>query len=145
MLYSRHHNYIREGALKETLVRTKADVKGMISDEQSISLGVQMNNRFLNYKDFDNYTAILLNPYYEHLYKRLNNDISALIRLREMLLSNGFWEFVYGKLSEESIFTDRIDRKLHSIVKALFNCGVSAETKKTLADVYKKLRELSVA
>lgn len=65
MLYSRHHNYIHEGALKETLVRTKADVKGMISDEQSISLGVQMNNRFLNYKDFDNYTAILLNPYYE--------------------------------------------------------------------------------
>ncbi|NDV60020.1 TonB-dependent receptor [Bacteroides sp. 519] len=65
MLYSRAYNFINNGdALKESLIRTKADVTGLITDEQTISLGVEMNNRFLN-QDYKNSTSILLNPYYE--------------------------------------------------------------------------------
>lgn len=49
---------------KEGLVRTKADVSGSISDEQSVGLALGMDNVFYNGDWFDNYTALNLNPYY---------------------------------------------------------------------------------
>lgn len=65
MLYSRAHPEISASALKETLVRTKANITGSIAEEQTIGLALTMNNRFLNgYKDYKDYTTLLLNPYY---------------------------------------------------------------------------------
>lgn len=49
---------------KEGIVRTKADVSGSISDEQSVGLALGMDNVFYNGDWFDNYTALNLNPYY---------------------------------------------------------------------------------
>ncbi len=77
MLYSRQYNYIHTGAIKETLIRSKANVTGVISDEQIISLGLAMNNRFISYNDYDNYTSILLNPYYKFTADNLKLRLGA--------------------------------------------------------------------
>ena len=85
LMYERQHNiffneYENEpnSGLKETIIRTKGDVTGAIGDEQSITIAAEMNNfLYSGYTKnapagneyFKNYTALLLNPYYE-----LNND-----------------------------------------------------------------------
>lgn len=85
LMYERQHNiffneYENEpnSGSKETIIRTKGDVTGAISEEQSITIAVEMNNfLYSGYPKnasagdeyFKNYTALLLNPYYE-----LNND-----------------------------------------------------------------------
>lgn len=85
LMYERQHNiffneYENEpsSGLKETIIRTKGDVTGAISDEQSITIALEMNNfLYSGYPKnasagdeyFKNYTALQLNPYYE-----LDND-----------------------------------------------------------------------
>lgn len=75
MLYSRAHNAYYEPSeylakkINETRVSTKADVMGLITEEQKIGVAFQMDNMFYT-KDYrSNYTSLLLNPYYE-----LKND-----------------------------------------------------------------------
>lgn len=76
MMYGRQQNQY-DGSMKETIVRTKGSATGSISDEQQISVAVEMNNIFYNSKIidlkdeplFDTRTSIDLNPYYE-----LSND-----------------------------------------------------------------------
>ena len=85
LMYERQHNiffneYENEpnSGIKETIIRTKGDVTGAIGDEQFITIAAEMNNfLYSGYTKnapagdeyFKNYTALLLNPYYE-----LNND-----------------------------------------------------------------------
>lgn len=98
MLYERQHNLFNEldakTAIKETIIRTKGDVTGAISDEQLISIGVEMNNILYNgytmnsptqESYFKNYTTLLLNPYYE-----LDNDDWKLHVGANVDLSFGF-------------------------------------------------------
>lgn len=69
MLYQRQHDFLFDKSLQETLVRTQAGVTGVINDEQQVSIALGLNNFFYNGDNFENYTALELNPYYE-----LNND-----------------------------------------------------------------------
>lgn len=66
MLYSRAYNYAvaDKGSINETQIRTKGDFTGEVSEEQKIGVAFEMNNLFYNEDDFDNYTTLLLNPYY---------------------------------------------------------------------------------
>lgn len=86
----------------------------------------------------------LLNPYYEELYGRIG-DIAELQSLRQDILCNDFWKFVLNKLDEvevSGIGRDSIDKELCSVVKCIFGCNPSAETKATLGKVNAKLSRL---
>lgn len=52
-------------AVKETIARTKAMVKGQIDDLQSISIAMQMDNFFYN-SQAEDYTSLQMNPFYEY-------------------------------------------------------------------------------
>lgn len=79
----------------------------------------------------------LVNPYYEEIFGRIG-DVQELLSLRNDFLSNEFWVYVYNKL-DHIISTGhnyiKIDREFYSVVKAMFSCNVTNETKKTLAKV----------
>ncbi|WP_418698376.1 TonB-dependent receptor [Bacteroides sp.] len=64
LLFYERQNDITLFDMKEGMVRTKADVSGSISDEQSVGLALGMDNVFYNGDWFENYTALNLNPYY---------------------------------------------------------------------------------
>lgn len=73
-LYSRAHNSLKTTApneavddqsINETMIRTKGDFTGDISDNQLIGVGFEMNNLFYNNDIYENYTTLLLKPYYE--------------------------------------------------------------------------------
>lgn len=63
MLYQRQHDLPYDD-LQETLIRTKAEVTGDISDGQSISVALAMDNVLYQHTDFENYTSLDMNPYY---------------------------------------------------------------------------------
>lgn len=63
MLYQRQHDLPYDD-LQETLIRTKAEVTGEISDGQSISVALAMDNVLYQHTDFENYTSLDMNPYY---------------------------------------------------------------------------------
>lgn len=75
MLYSRAHDVFYENGkyvpkkTNETKVHTKANVSGAINDEQKVGVSFQMDNMFYTKTYHNDYTSLLLNPYYE-----LNND-----------------------------------------------------------------------
>ena len=86
----------------------------------------------------------LLNPYYEELYGRIG-DIAELQSLRQDILCNDFWEFVLNELDEvevSGIGKNSIDKELCAVVKCIFGCNLSAETKATLGKVNAKLSRL---
>lgn len=83
----------------------------------------------------------IVNPYYEKLYESVG-DKNDLLRLRSKLLSNEFWEYVLKKL--DGIITTgfdylNINSEFYAVVKGLFNCQVTRETKITLGRVNSKL------
>lgn len=63
MLYGRQHELSFRDT-KETLVRTRAEASGSLSDEQSVGLALAMNNVFYTNNEFKDFTAVDLNPYY---------------------------------------------------------------------------------
>lgn len=63
LLYQRQHDLPYDD-LQETLIRTKAEVTGDISDGQSISVALAMDNVLYQHTDFENYTSLDMNPYY---------------------------------------------------------------------------------
>ncbi|MCD8182711.1 MAG: TonB-dependent receptor [Bacteroides sp.] len=63
LLYGRQHELALNDT-KETLVRTKAEASGAISEEQHIGVSLEMNNAFYQNNQFEDYTAVDLNPYY---------------------------------------------------------------------------------
>lgn len=63
MLFQRQHDLPYDD-LQETLIRTKAEVTGDISDGQSISVALAMDNVLYQHTDFENYTSLDMNPYY---------------------------------------------------------------------------------
>lgn len=64
LLYQRQYDPAATDA-GESLVRTKAEVSGDISDEQLIRIGFYMDNTFYQKANFDNTTSIGLNPSYQ--------------------------------------------------------------------------------
>ncbi|EJX09209.1 TonB-dependent receptor [gut metagenome] len=98
LMYERQHNASEERqadtGIKETIIRTRGDVTGAIDDQQMVTIALEMNNLLYNgftknknngEKYFDNYTTLLLNPYYE-----LNNDNWQLHVGANVDLSFGF-------------------------------------------------------
>lgn len=65
LFYSRAYNHLAFEKLKETAVRTKADVVGRLNNDGRVGVRADMHNRFYSYKDHKNVTTLLLNPYYE--------------------------------------------------------------------------------
>ena len=63
MFYERQNDFLHTDA-QEAIVRTKADATGTISDEQSIGVGLAMDNVFYKNARFEDYTSVELNPYY---------------------------------------------------------------------------------
>ena len=98
LMYQRQHNMMNDNtnntSITETIIRTKGDVTGAINDQQSVTIGLEMNN-FLysgytkNLSNGDeyikNYTTLLLNPFYE-----LNSDDWKLHIGANVDLSFGF-------------------------------------------------------
>jgi len=72
-LFQRGHNFFAPGAngnlkdssANETMVRTKGDFTGDVTDGQQIGVAFEMNNLFYNNDLFENRTTLLLKPYYE--------------------------------------------------------------------------------
>lgn len=67
-LYQRAHNRYTPGnddSFNETSIRTKGDFTGDVADNQQIGVAFEMNNLFYNNDEFENYTTLLLKPYYE--------------------------------------------------------------------------------
>lgn len=65
MLYSRAYDFVDDGSVNETRIRTKGDFTGEVTDDQKIGVAFELNNLFYSNKGYDNYTTLLLNPYYE--------------------------------------------------------------------------------
>lgn len=65
MLYSRQTNPFVNGSINETIVRTKADVTGDVNESQLVGIGAEMNNLFYSSQYADDYTTLLLKPYYK--------------------------------------------------------------------------------
>ncbi|MCD8029542.1 MAG: TonB-dependent receptor [Bacteroides sp.] len=67
LFYNRQQDVNSTGN-KETLIRTKADVRGELQEDQFIGIAVEMNNLFYSYEqtdiEADNYTTVDLNPYF---------------------------------------------------------------------------------
>lgn len=102
LMYERQHNLLDEtnfgSTVKETLLRTKGSVTGAVNDQQTVNIAVAMDNFWHNgypkkgtgettVDHYKNYTAILLNPYYE-----LNADNWKLHVGANVDLSFGFDE-----------------------------------------------------
>ena len=79
----------------------------------------------------------LVNPYYEKIYEQVENN-EDLLSLRDEFLSKEFWEYVYKRLSEvkrRGYDYLKINREFSSVIKALFRCNISSETKEVLKKV----------
>ena len=79
----------------------------------------------------------LVNPYYEKIYGQVE-DKADLLSLRGEFLSKEFWEYVYERLSEvKRTGYDylNINKEFSSVIKALFRCNISNETKQVLGKV----------
>lgn len=63
LVYQRQHDLMVSN-IKENIVRTKADVTGSISDEQTIGMAFAMDNTFYSDGRFENHTDVDFNPYY---------------------------------------------------------------------------------
>ena len=79
----------------------------------------------------------LVNPYYEKIYAQVE-DKTDLLSLRNEFLSKEFWEYVYQRLSEverQGYDYLNINREFSSVIKSLFRCDISNETKQILGKV----------
>lgn len=65
LLYQRQRNLDFDQSPQETQLFTTADLSGRISEEQRVRIRFSMNNLFFQKNDFQNYTALGLNPAYE--------------------------------------------------------------------------------
>ncbi len=86
LLYERQHDLTFSGA-KESIVRTKAEVIGGISDTQFIGVAFAMDNTFYSSNAYQNHHALDLNPYY------LIQDEDWKVRLG----AHVDWAFGFGK------------------------------------------------
>jgi len=112
-MYSRAHNYLtpdRQGqpkdrSINETSIRTKGDFTGDITEGQQIGVAFEMNNLFYNNDFFENYTTLLLKPYYalgeEDVWK-LNLGVNV-----DMAFGYGKKIRVSPDVNAEYIFSDR--------------------------------------
>lgn len=65
LLYERQYDFNARNA-REAIVRTTAEVSGVISEEQAIGIGFAMDNVFYKRNGFKNYTSVNLNPHYRY-------------------------------------------------------------------------------
>lgn len=63
LLYERQHD-LAFHSTKESVVRTRAEAAGDISDLQSVGVALGMDNIFYNGRAFEDYHTVNLNPYY---------------------------------------------------------------------------------
>ncbi|MEG2150308.1 MAG: TonB-dependent receptor [Bacteroidaceae bacterium] len=130
--------------VNENIVRTKADVAGVINEEQKIGLALQMDNFFYNKDFFDNYTSLQLKPYYTW-----SNEVW---RLRAGV--NVDFSFAFGKALQVSpdvnvqyVFNDSYmlyaattgGRELNDFRKIEQYCPYAVFNGKRYADTYEQL------
>ena len=102
-----------------------------------------------DYDNMERYRPIqvafwLVNPYYEKIYEQVA-DKSDLLSLREEFLSKEFWEYTLGTLNDViSCGYDykRINMEFIAVVKGLFRCNVSQDTKQALGKVHAALQTI---
>lgn len=78
MFYGRQRNVAFDGVypdVRETMLRTKGEVSGMLTDRRSIGLKFYMDNAFYNSSRTDDYTLIKLTPYYRYHNTRWNVQV----------------------------------------------------------------------
>ena len=101
------------------------------------------------YDSIENYRPIqvvywLLNPYYEKIYEQVG-DKEELLDLRAELLSKEFWEYVLEKVrtvKNSGYDYLRINHEFLAVVRGMFNCGVSDDTKRVLANINSVMKEI---
>lgn len=86
----------------------------------------------------------LLNPYYEKIYRQID-DINDLLELRNEFLSKEFWEYVLDKLN--NVINGKYDylginMEFLSVVNGLFSYGVSDDIKEILGKVHAALTKI---
>lgn len=81
LLYSRAHYSGNDKSINETILRTDANVWGLINEEQKVGAFITMDNRFYG-NGLKNSTAITIKPYYQAEFRDwrfhlgLNSDIT---------------------------------------------------------------------
>lgn len=65
LLYERQYDFGARDS-KEAIVRTRGEVSGVISEEQSVGIGFAMDNVFYKRQGFKDYTSVNLNPNYRY-------------------------------------------------------------------------------
>lgn len=64
LLYTRNYDLTEFDGLKETILRTHADVSGAINDDQRVGIYGELENIFFDSDEYSNYTKLAFNPYY---------------------------------------------------------------------------------
>ena len=88
----------------------------------------------------------IVNPYYEKTYEKMD-DKAKLINLRNEFLSKEFWEYVLSRLVEvkkQGYDYLGINREFSSIIKAMFKCDITSETKIILGKINALMKNLII-
>lgn len=111
--------YAFQSSSKETIIRTKGDVRGELINDAWAGVAFEMNNMLYDASGFKNYTMLDLNPYYEYSERNFMYRIGAHVdlatavdkRLRvapdikaEYLFSGDY--VVYGQLTGGRLLND---------------------------------------
>lgn len=85
----------------------------------------------------------IVNPYYEKIYEQVDQK-NDLLQLRNIFLSSDFWTYVLNKLN--SIISSgcyyKMSNEFESIVKGLFKCSISDDTRLVLSKVNAALNKI---
>ena len=88
----------------------------------------------------------IVNPYYEKTYEKMDDKVK-LINLRNEFLSKEFWEYVLSRLVEvkkQGYDYLGINREFSSIIKAMFKCNITSETKIILGKINALMKNLII-
>lgn len=87
----------------------------------------------------------LVNPYYEKIYEQIE-DKAELLSLREEFLSKDFWAYVLERLTavkERGFDYLNINKEFSAVVRALFRCDITDETRTLLGRVNALMNQIS--
>ena len=83
----------------------------------------------------------IINPYYEKIFIQAGKHTEVLA-LRSIFYSHAFWQHVLNSLQHDITIGRPIHPEFKSVIKGMFNCGVSSDVKKLLAQVNSLLKSI---